>query len=139
MKNIIHTCGELATLPLMSNTNYGDCCRNIDFRHYPELYRIGRSEQGVMIAKPYKSEILPYWKFKTVDITKRSTQDIYKLFCEYKQRNDFIGMDTARKFLQMGYTRARRCTNHPSGHKYASDGSCQAPHIINTQSKPVRL
>ena len=28
-------------------------------------------------------------------------------------------MDMARKFLQMGYTRARRYTNHAGGRKYA--------------------
>ncbi len=27
-------------------------------------------------------------------------------------------MDMARKFLQMGYTRARRYANHPTGRKY---------------------
>ncbi|MEO6590289.1 MAG: DUF4385 family protein, partial [Pyrinomonadaceae bacterium] len=30
----------------------------------------------------------------------------------------FVGMDMARKFLQMGITRARRYANHPSGRKY---------------------
>ncbi len=33
-------------------------------------------------------------------------------------------MDMARKFLQMGYTRARRYTNHKGGRKYSKeDGS----------------
>ena len=45
------------------------------------------------------------------------------MFCEYKQRKDFIGMDMARKFLEMGFTRARRYANHSSGRKYAKDGS----------------
>ena len=31
-------------------------------------------------------------------------------------------MDMARKFLQMGYTRARRYANHRSGEKYDKDG-----------------
>ena len=29
-----------------------------------------------------------------------------------------MGMDMARKFLQMGMTRARRYANHKGGHKY---------------------
>ena len=29
----------------------------------------------------------------------------------------------ARKFLEMGFTRSRRYANHPSGKKYAKDGS----------------
>jgi Domain of unknown function (DUF4385) len=32
---------------------------------------------------------------------------------------DFVGADMARKFLQMGYTRARRYANHAGGKKYA--------------------
>lgn len=90
----------------------------IDFRRKPELYRVGRGEQGVLIVEPYKSEILPYWKFKTPPIAEKSAKKIYSLFKRYKKEKDFVGMDMARKFLQMGYTRARRYANHPSGRKY---------------------
>ena len=31
-------------------------------------------------------------------------------------------MDMARKYLQMGYTRARRYANHKGGRKYDTDG-----------------
>jgi len=44
------------------------------------------------------------------------------MFMEYKEKDDFIGMDMARKFLQMGYTRARRYTNHKGGRKYDENG-----------------
>ena len=37
--------------------------------------------------------------------------------------DDFVGMDMARKFLQMGFPRARRYANHPCGKKYGQDGS----------------
>ena len=33
--------------------------------------------------------------------------------------DDFVGADMARKFLQMGFTRARRYANHRGGKKYA--------------------
>ena len=36
----------------------------VDLRKHPEAYRIGRSEQGVFHAEPYKSELLPLWAFK---------------------------------------------------------------------------
>ncbi len=107
----------------MGNASYADNYRDIDFRKHPELYKIGRGEQGVLIAEPYKSEILPYWKFKTPEIAEASARKIYELFEEYKQQADFVGMDMARKFLQMGFTRARRYANHASGKKYAPDGS----------------
>jgi hypothetical protein len=91
---------------------------NTDFRKHPELYRIGRGEQGVLLVEPYKSEILPYWKFKTPEIARKSADKIYRMFLAYKARQDFVGMDMARKFLQMGYTRSRRYANHRSGQKY---------------------
>jgi hypothetical protein len=92
--------------------------KNIDFRQHPELYRVGKGEEGVLVVEPYKSEILPHWRFKTPAIARKSANKIYKLFLEYKAREDFVGMDMARKFLQMGYTRSRRYANHKSGRKY---------------------
>nr|ADN16001.1 conserved hypothetical protein [Gloeothece verrucosa PCC 7822] len=90
----------------------------IDFRQSPELYRIGRGEQGVLLVEPYKSEILPHWRFKTPEIAKQSSEIIYNMFLDYLNQDDFVGADMARKFLQMGYTRARRYANHKSGRKY---------------------
>ena len=91
---------------------------NIDLRKHPELYRIGKGEQGVLLVEPYKSEILPHWRFKTPEIARKSASKIYKMFLDYKAKDDFVGMDMARKFLQMGYTRSRRYANHKSGRKY---------------------
>lgn len=104
------------------STSYADQYRNIDFRKHPEAYIIGRGEQGVLIAEPYKSEILPYWKFKTPEIAEHSAKKIFDLFIEYGNANEFVGMDMARKFLQMGFTRSRRYANHPSGRKYEENG-----------------
>lgn len=90
----------------------------VDFRQQPHLYRVGKGEQGVLLVEPYKSEILPFWRFKTPEIALRSARKIYRLFLGYKNVKDFVGMDMARKFLQMGYTRSRRYANHKSGKKY---------------------
>jgi len=89
-----------------------------DFREHPELYRIGVGEQGVLLVQPYKAEILPHWKFKTEEIAKTSAEKIFELFEEYLKAGDFVGADMARKFLQMGFTRARRYANHKTGRKY---------------------
>ena len=78
--------------------------KQINFREHPEQYRVGKGEQGVLLVEPYKSEILPHWRFKTPEIARISADKIYQLFQEYKAQGDFIGMDMARKFLQMGYT-----------------------------------
>ncbi|MEH2135250.1 DUF4385 domain-containing protein [Nostoc sp.] len=98
--------------------NYSLDFKNIDFRQHPELYRVGKGEQGVLLVEPYKSEILPYWRFKTPDIARESSEKIYDMFLDYLEQDDFIGADMARKFIQMGYTRSRRYANHKSGRKY---------------------
>ena len=77
---------------------------NIDFRKNPELYRIGRGEQGVLLVEPYKSEICQYWRFRTPKIAKESSVRIYNMFLEYLDDGDFVGADMARKFLMMGWT-----------------------------------
>lgn len=70
------------------------------------------------MVEPYKSEILPHWRFKTPEIASESSEKIYQLFEQYLEEEDFVGADMARKFLQMGYTRSRRYANHKSGKKY---------------------
>jgi Domain of unknown function (DUF4385) len=96
--------------------------KTTDFRQHPELYRVGVGEQGVLLVQPYKSEILPYWKFKNVELATVASQKIYSLFEEYLAKQDFVGADMARKFLQMGFTRSRRYANHTSGKKF--EDSC---------------
>lgn len=91
----------------------------IDFREHPELYRIGRGEQGVLLVEPYKSELLPYWRFRTPELARESADMLYTMFLAYREDGDFVGMDMARKFLQMGFTRARRYANHRSGRKWS--------------------
>lgn len=98
--------------------NYALDFKKIDFRQNPELYRIGKGEQGVLLVEPYKSEILPFWRFADEEKALESSTKIYALFLDYLENNDFIGADMARKFLQMGYTRARRYANHKGGKKY---------------------
>lgn len=106
-----------------SKTVYTNVYRDVDFRLHSEKYVVGRGEQGVLIAEPYKSEILPYWKFATPQKAAESAEKIYELFIGYKKADDFVGMDMARKFLQMGFTRSRRYANHASGNKYNDDRS----------------
>ena len=107
---------------------------HIDFREHPELYRVGKGEQGVLLVEPYKSEILPHWRFKTPQIARKSADKIYKMFLEYKSKEDFVGMDMARKFLQMGYTRSRRYANHKSGQKYQKDSN----EVLAREEDPVK-
>ena len=87
-----------------------------------KLYRIGRGEQGVLLVRPYTDQICKYWRFKTPEIAKISAKKIYTMYADYRAKNDFVGMDMCRKFLEMGFTRARRYANHRDGNKYDSKG-----------------
>ncbi|MBL8826990.1 MAG: DUF4385 domain-containing protein [Planctomycetaceae bacterium] len=107
--------------------DYSQDFAKIDFRRHPERYRIGRGEQGVLLIEPYKSEILPHWRFKSVAEARRSAAKIYKMFLAYLKADDFPGADMARKFLQMGWTRARRYANHKGGRKYDAQSGAALP------------
>jgi hypothetical protein len=106
---------------LLAAFDYGLDFANIDFRAHPELYRIGKGEQGVLLVEPYKSELLPLWRFRAPELARASGDAIYEKFLQYRDAGDFVGMDMARKFLQMGFTRARRYANHRSGRKWSPD------------------
>lgn len=95
--------------------------KDVDYRAHPERYRVGKGEQGVLICEPYKSEILAHWRFKTPEIARASSKTIYRMFLAYLRQGDFVGADMARKFLQMGFTRARRYANYKGGRKYHPD------------------
>lgn len=90
---------------------------SLDLREHPELYAVGRGEQGVFHVEPYKSELLPLWEFATVEKAERSSAAITERFRGYLADGDFVGADLARKYLQMGYTRARRYANRQEGEK----------------------
>lgn len=112
---------------------------NINFRKQPDLYRVGRGEQGILLVEPYKSEILPHWRFKTPEIATESSEKIYQMFLQYKADQDFVGMDMARKYLQMGYTRARRYAHYKGGRKYDENGEIKERTIDEEKAKSAAI
>ena len=92
--------------------------KNTVFRPNDTRYRIGRGEQGVLLVRPYTDVICRHWRFKTIKEAKKSAEHIYNMYADYRVLKDFIGMDMCRKFLEMGFTRARRYANHKDGKKY---------------------
>ncbi len=97
-----------------------------DHRAHPERYAVGRGEEGVLTVEPYKRELLPLWRFRTPAVARTSAAALYRAFVAYGKAADFVGMDMARKFIQMGWTRARRYANHRSGRKYG-EGRVELP------------
>jgi hypothetical protein len=83
-------------------------------------YHIARGEQGVLTFEPYKSFLLPHWRFRTPSIAKSSSSNLYQKFLDFYKAEDFVGMDMARKFIQMGMTRAKRYANYKGGRKYVA-------------------
>ena len=111
--------------------------KTIDFKveGNRKLYRIGRGEQGVLLVRPYTNDICAHWRFVNESVARKSADKIYSMFCDYKDQQDFIGMDMARKFLEMGFTRSRRYANHSDGKKYSEDGSIrpQSPDALHCE------
>lgn len=105
---------------IMKEFDYDLDYKSLDFSNAKtrKLYRIGRGEQGVLLVRPYTNDICAHWRFKTPDEAVRSSNKIFAMYLDYRDGKDFIGMDMCRKFLEMGFTRARRYANHNSGRKY---------------------
>jgi len=97
--------------------------KNTLFRPNDIRYRIGRGEQGVLLVRPYTDVICRHWRFKTLKEAKVSSQKIFDMYLDYRIQKDFVGMDMCRKFLEMGFTRARRYANHKDGKKYDENGN----------------
>ena len=121
----------------MKEFNYDLDYKSLDFtdEETRKLYRIGRGEQGVLLVRPYTNDICSHWRFKTPDEAVVSSDKIYKMYEGYRSKQDFIGMDMCRKFLEMGFTRARRYANHNSGKKYDSEGNVRPQEPDHATSK----
>ena len=107
-----------------------------------KLYRIGRGEQGVLLVRPYTNDICAHWRFVDETTARKSSNKIYSMYLNYKDSGDFIGMDMARKFLEMGFTRARRYANHSSGRKYTEDGRIRPQEtdaLHNVKAKSAKI
>ena len=128
----------------MKEFDYDLDYKQLDFKD-PEvrkLYRIGRGEQGVLLVRPYTNDICAHWRFVDETTARKSSNKIYSMYLNYKDSGDFIGMDMARKFLEMGFTRARRYANHSSGRKYTEDGRVRPQEtdaLHNVKAKSAKI
>ena len=129
----------------MKEFDYDLDYKELDFsiKENRKLYRIGRGEQGVLLVRPYTNIICNYWRFKTPKIAVQSANKIFSLYLDYRDAGDFIGMDMCRKFLEMGFTRARRYANHNSGRKYKKGTNEILPqeedHMTSKYAKSARI
>jgi hypothetical protein len=66
--------------------------RKINYRNNSEYYIYTKSIDGALIVEPYKSEI---------DYEEKSSTQLYNLFLKYIKKNDLIGADMCRKYVQI--------------------------------------
>ena len=57
----------------------------IDYEREPQLYEIGRGQQGVLTCEPYKSELHTLWRFKTPDEAEESCFQLINKFYQYNR------------------------------------------------------
>ena len=79
----------------MKEFNYDLPYKTLDFTDTEtrQLYRIGRGEQGVLLVRPYTNDICAHWRFKTPEIAVKSSNKIFAMYLDYRDEEDFIGMD----------------------------------------------
>lgn len=121
----------------MKEFDYSLNYKELDFTNSEtrRLYRIGRGEQGVLLVRPYTTDLCAIWRFKTPKDASTSAEAIYERFKGYLKDEDFVGADMARKFLEMGFTRSRRYANHKGGRKYDQTGKVLPQESDNQTSK----
>jgi hypothetical protein len=91
----------------MKPFNYQQDFKQLDFRQHPELYQVGRGEQGVLMVEPYKSEILPHWRKygadgkelpRTVEKEKAAAAAVFKACWDrLRADNDYLARKKAHQ------------------------------------------
>ena len=122
----------------MKEFDYNIDYKNTMFTPNDRRYRIGRGEQGVLLVRPYTDDICKHWRFKTPEEAVVSSIKILHMYHTYKVEEDFVGMDMCRKFLEMGFTRARRYANHKDGKKYDAEGNVKPQELDALTSLKAR-
>ncbi|WP_110686118.1 DUF4385 family protein [Salinicola aestuarinus] len=110
---------------------------SIDYREHPEAYRIGHGERGVFHVQPYKDELLPLWAIRNEADATEAILAIEARYRDYREQDDFVGMDMARKYLQMGYTRSRRYARYPGGRKRDKSGKAIEPRDADAEKARI--
>lgn len=108
---------------------------DVNFRERPEEYEIGRGSEGAFKVQPYKDELLEHWAVSDLAAAREGAAAIHERYLEYREDDEFVGMDMARKYLRMGYTRAMRYAKYPGGRKYDEEGNQRTPQEYYDEEK----
>ncbi len=86
-------------------------------------YPIEGGELSMRTFQPYRSALLPLWRFHNVEVATKSSKDLWERFEDYDDRNDFVGMDMVRKLLQIGMMRTQMKSYFKDRIKYNDEGN----------------
>lgn len=88
----------------------------VNLRKQPEVYLMRARRAG-----PLPRRTLQERPSTAVRALRMSAKELAGAVCgrflDHKAEGDFVGMDVARKYLQMDYTRARHCARYRGGNK----------------------
>jgi len=83
----------------------------INYKQNPDEYKYTTTTKGIGIVKPYKDQIEPHIKLGTQKEMEQTGNKLCQMFNTYLKRNDFIGADMIRKYVQKysksTYTKSR--------------------------------
>ena len=94
----------------------------INVKENPELYIVDNGLKGMYTFEPYKSLLLPLFKYKSQKAAKRSTE---KLLYQFNKNlgEDFIACNMCVKYLRAGVIFSRRYNRYgKSGRVYDENG-----------------
>lgn len=106
----------------------------INVKEHPELYIVDNNLKGIYSFEPYKSELLPLFKYKSVKGAKRSIDKLKYRFNKYLENQDFIGCNLTLKYLKAGYIFSQRYSRYENGRRY-EDGEEKEPLKIKDRDK----
>lgn len=66
-------------------------------------------EQGVLSFEPYKSALLPLWRFRSPSIARHSASELERCFKAYEDAGDFVGMDVCSLHRLTIYSEDKMC------------------------------
>ena len=86
-------------------------------------YIMGRGDIPALDFEPYKTTLLPLFRYRNPEVAMRSSVALWQRFLDYDERKDFVGMDMARKFIRMGMIRAKTDVNGTGGKEYDDEAN----------------
>jgi hypothetical protein len=94
---------------------------DLELGAHPERYRHTPDERGAYKNRVLQGRQPPVWTVSDFAGAEAAAEAIHERFEAYRAADYFVGMDLARRDLQMGWTRALRYAKYLGRRKYERD------------------